>query len=276
MDQVMQDLQNTDSMVIDVRLNEGGVDSFGYEIASRFFDRKRKVFDKKARSGNNYVNHVEIFQKRPNVNYVKPVYVLTSAITASAAETFTQTMRTLPYVRVVGEASNGIFSDRLSKTLPNGWQVSLSNEVFLDENGESHEYVGIVPDRSALMMDIGARKHRQDAALEVALQMAENTKPAACEYEVKYRWRNYFLALVRITNVSSNTMNGWEVSWDYDDASNVLFYWNTNLRYDGSYYNASHTYRNKRIEPSKDVTFGVFGTHDGSTSQPELESEICN
>ena len=58
--------------------------------------------------------------------------------TASATEIFYMTMSTLPYVTLVGENSNVIYSDILSKSLPNGWEIRLSNEVHTDYLGVDH------------------------------------------------------------------------------------------------------------------------------------------
>ena len=55
-------------------------------------------------------------------------------------------MRVLPNVTLVGEATMGILSDNLYKDLPNGWEISLSNEIYLDPQGELYEDIGIPPD----------------------------------------------------------------------------------------------------------------------------------
>jgi C-terminal processing protease CtpA/Prc len=78
--------------------------------------------------------------------YRKPVYLLTSEFTCSAAETFTMMMRTLPNVNQVGQRTQGIFSDGLAKLLPNGWIFSLSNEIYRDAWGISYETHGLPPD----------------------------------------------------------------------------------------------------------------------------------
>jgi carboxyl-terminal processing protease len=54
-------------------------------------------------------------------------------------------MRALPNVTHVGETTDGSFSDQLSKQLPNGWRLTLSNEVYLDSQGIAWEGRGILP-----------------------------------------------------------------------------------------------------------------------------------
>ena len=114
LDRVMADLSDTDAIIIDIRTNGGGFDALGLEIAGRFFDQRRLVFRNKARKGDGYNEEVEIYQGPTVENpYTKPNYLLTSGETGSAAETFTIAMRSLPYVTLVGETTEGILSDVL-------------------------------------------------------------------------------------------------------------------------------------------------------------------
>jgi C-terminal processing protease CtpA/Prc len=79
-------------------------------------------------------------------SYQKKVYLLMSPYTASAAEIFA--LGTLNYQNIerIGTNSAGIFSEILWKKLPNGWEYSLSNEVYLDSDGNSYEEAGIPVD----------------------------------------------------------------------------------------------------------------------------------
>jgi carboxyl-terminal processing protease len=70
---------------------------------------------------------------------------MTSNVTVSAAEILTLAMRALPNVTHVGETTRGSLSDMLAKRLPNGWSVTLSNEVYLDAHGKGWEGAGIAP-----------------------------------------------------------------------------------------------------------------------------------
>jgi carboxyl-terminal processing protease len=70
---------------------------------------------------------------------------MTSNVTVSAAEIFTMAMRALPNVTHVGQTTRGSLSDVLTKRLPNGWTVTLSNEVYLDAAGKAWEGLGIPP-----------------------------------------------------------------------------------------------------------------------------------
>lgn len=171
LDLVMADLSGADAIIIDIRLNGGGADALALEIAGRFFDQRRLVFQKKARKGDGYSEKVDIYHE-PTVDkpYNKPIYLLTSGETSSAAEIFTITMRNLPYVTLVGETTEGILSDQLEPTLPNGWELSLSNEVYTAADGEEFESIGIPPTITALFLDPDYTANQRDSALEAVLQ----------------------------------------------------------------------------------------------------------
>jgi len=49
----------------------------------------------------------------------------------------------LPHVTLIGERSRGVLSDMLLKQLPNGWAVSMSNEIYRAAAGNVYEGVGI-------------------------------------------------------------------------------------------------------------------------------------
>ena len=85
--------------------------------------------------------------------------MLTSNVTVSAAEIFTMAMRALSNVTHAGQATRGALSDELTKRLPNGWRVTLSNEIYLDAAGKAWEGAGVPP-----KLAIPVFKETEDAA----------------------------------------------------------------------------------------------------------------
>jgi C-terminal processing protease CtpA/Prc len=112
-----------------------------------------------------------VFQ-RPTGSYAftKPTVVLTSIVTSSAAEVFTLFMRQLPQVKTLGETTNGIFSTALPKELPNGWLLTLSNEVASDAGGRVYEKTGIPASIEAPFPDKAHREAGIDPGIEKALE----------------------------------------------------------------------------------------------------------
>ena len=140
------DLKSTECCIIDVRFNSGGFDKAGLDVLSFFTDRRTVAYTKKARTGNGFTRKQTLYlEPRPD-NYTNPVYILTSFQTASAAETFVLASKNLRHIQRIGSSTAGVFSDVLTKRLPNGWEYGLSNEVYESPDGTSYEMYGISPD----------------------------------------------------------------------------------------------------------------------------------
>ncbi|GAB5534979.1 MAG: S41 family peptidase [Rubricoccaceae bacterium] len=145
MTQALTDLADTDALVIDLVLNRGGYDDVSISIASRFANQPAPGPTMYAFGAEADTRQSFIVEPASGIRYLKPVTLLTSELTVSAAETFTLQMRALPNVTHVGEPTTGSLSGALVRPLPNGWVLELSNEVFLDTNGELWEGRGIPP-----------------------------------------------------------------------------------------------------------------------------------
>ncbi len=150
LDEAINELADTDAMIIDVSFNGGGSDFFSMEIASHFADQRRLGFSKWPATEKQF--HQDRFvAPRTEVDqqgamYLKPVYLVTNDLTASAAEIFIMCMRAFPQVKTVGLYTEGALSDILPKSLPNGWELGLSNEIYTDHEGKCHEGPGVPPD----------------------------------------------------------------------------------------------------------------------------------
>lgn len=146
MDQVMADLMGTSAMVIDVRFNGGGQDLVGLEILRRFNAERKQVATKKAESNGRPTKAYPIFLEASTTPYLKPVYLLTSQQSASATDFMALSAQALPLVKRVGSRTAGAVSDALPKQLPNGWEFSLSNEIYEDNLGKCYENIGVPVD----------------------------------------------------------------------------------------------------------------------------------
>ncbi len=133
-------------MIIDVRFNQGGFDKVSSDIASRFTNQEHIAFSKKARLGDSFTeDQIISLSPKGDFQFNQDIVLLTSPLTASAAEIFALYLKDLPYVTIVGENTNGGFSDILTHALPNGAIIGLSNEIYSDMNGVVYEGIGVGP-----------------------------------------------------------------------------------------------------------------------------------
>ena len=146
MDRVMNDLQNTESILLDIRFNGGGQDAVSREILRRFNDQQKQIATKKAIHKTGFTPTQSIYMAPATTPYLKPVYLLTSQQTASAADFMALASFEIPHLKRIGSHSSGALSDALEKHLPNGWYFTTSNEMYLDNNGIYYESRGIPVD----------------------------------------------------------------------------------------------------------------------------------
>jgi carboxyl-terminal processing protease len=146
MDRVMDDLAQYDCIIIDVRFNGGGQDGVSLEILKRFNDRRRRIATHKAKLGAGFTPMQPIYLESSDKAYTKPIFILTSRQSASATDLFALATLEFSHVKRIGSKTNGAISTALEKRLPNGWYFSISNEMFLDNNGLCYENIGVPVD----------------------------------------------------------------------------------------------------------------------------------
>lgn len=168
----MNYLQNKSALIIDVRFNFGGYDSNSRILGNRLVTEETPVYTKQAREGSylDFIEPVTSFSLSPEgTQFVdKPIVVLTSSGTISAADVFAMLAKEIPCVTVIGEPSYGIFSDNFDKMLPNGWYFGISPERYLDLEGNNWEQQGIQPDIEVIG-SIPQFQQNVDNILEVAI-----------------------------------------------------------------------------------------------------------
>ncbi|WP_234734587.1 S41 family peptidase [Tellurirhabdus bombi] len=174
LDIVLDYLKDTKALVLDIRDHWGGRDEIGQYVAGRFADKTYLYLKSRKRSGPKHTDFTpwqEWYLKPTGKSqYTKPIILLTSDNTASAAETFTMAMKRLPYLKQVGLTTPGAISDKATREMPNGWQFTLSIGEYLDHNGLSWEGKGLAPDVSIANTDEDLMKGK-DPQLDKALQL---------------------------------------------------------------------------------------------------------
>ncbi|MGA3287707.1 MAG: S41 family peptidase [Bacteroidota bacterium] len=149
-DDILSQWKNMKGIIIDVRWNGGGEMFDAQAVANRFADQSRvcSYYCQKIGPGKDDFSSWKSISIEPKGPYqfLKPVVVLTSRATMSAAEFFVGAMQVLPHVTIVGDTTGGGFGDPVLRELPNGWTYRLSTTIGADAQGRIIEGVGIFPD----------------------------------------------------------------------------------------------------------------------------------
>lgn len=149
MDQILQELSHTKSIVIDIRGDYGGHDAIAQYMAGNFTTESKLYMITRKKNGpghDDFTKPVHWFaEPRGHFIYTKPLILLTSRFTQSAGETFTLAMKEFDHVKVMGDTTAGGYSDNPTMELPNGWMVSLSIGDYRAADGKSYEGVGTAP-----------------------------------------------------------------------------------------------------------------------------------
>jgi len=148
-DGIVQQYNNKDGIIIDVRGNGGGNGANALTIASRFADKRYLYYKQRYKTGpakNDFSDWVNFFvDPQGKVQFTKPVVVLMSRCTFSAAELFVCAMNVLPNVTLVGDTTAGGIGDPVYRELLNGWSYRLSTSIGAMADGYIIDGKGISP-----------------------------------------------------------------------------------------------------------------------------------
>lgn len=142
MDKVLKDLNETSSIIIDLRFNGGGYETVSLKLLSYFIKDEKHIFSVKTKTSNGFTP-VQKYYIKPFKKSEKKIYLLTSPFSSSSTEIFVLGSLSFNNFERLGSKTNGIFSELLWKQLPNGWEYSLSNEVYMDTKDKTYEGDGI-------------------------------------------------------------------------------------------------------------------------------------
>jgi hypothetical protein len=170
----LRQLAGCQVLLLDLRDNGGG--HSGYELAGHFTRERRLVNYKALRQPGGYEQFgtEQAFYVNPTTGprFLGPLVVLTSDQTASAAEDLTISLARRPRTTLVGTATKGMLSDMHSIRLPNGLDVTLSNQRYTTPDGQVLEDTGVQP-TVAVENTLAELQQQHDAVLQRALSEAQ-------------------------------------------------------------------------------------------------------
>jgi len=144
LNQIFKEFESLEGMIVDVRFNIGGDTSFTNNMVGRFLEERVLGNYKQNRKKGSFSKlKPNYFGPRGKYRFAnKPVAVLLNDQTVSAADEFTMVMGSLDNVTLIGERSNGSYSNMTPKTLSNGWVTTLSYQRYLSVDKKNYEGFG--------------------------------------------------------------------------------------------------------------------------------------
>lgn len=143
LNKIFKSFEGLSSIIIDIRLNPGGTDGFSKKVAGKLTKKQVISYYKQTRENGKFGQlHTHYIKPAGKYPFLKPVYLLTNEKSISAADVMALMMAELENVTIIGENSNGSYSDIYAKKLPNKWVVTLSNQRYLTTTNKNHEGTG--------------------------------------------------------------------------------------------------------------------------------------
>jgi C-terminal processing protease CtpA/Prc len=174
-------IAQTNGLIIDLRENGGGSSSNGYEILSMLTNKpfqtsREKMLDYKPayRAWGNTPGWFnipsELWPSDPAHYFAKPVVVLTSAATYSAAEDFVVAFDAMHRGTLVGETTGGSTGQPLIFQLPGGGGARICTKDDAYPDGRIFEGIG-VPPQVKVSPTVSDIRQGRDTALERAIEI---------------------------------------------------------------------------------------------------------
>lgn len=141
----LQLLANTDALIIDLRENGGGAPQMVGYLSSAFVRKDADIFN--TFRGRDRTMSEAPLDWYPQPRLDTPLYLLTSARTASAAEAFAYTLQSAKRAIVVGETSMGAANPGGEVDAGNGFSIFISFATPINPlTGTNWEARGVTPD----------------------------------------------------------------------------------------------------------------------------------
>ncbi|MEM6525569.1 MAG: S41 family peptidase [Bacteroidota bacterium] len=143
---IISSLTNKKALIIDISFNFGGYDATALTVASYLtdvptFSHTCQVYN----NGEFYDEDSVSIHPNDSLTFTKPVYVLMTDISRSAAEGFAMMTGAIQNVKLVGTPTLGTLSGMLGKSV-GSYYTTYSNQRLVSPDGKYYEVVGVQPD----------------------------------------------------------------------------------------------------------------------------------
>jgi carboxyl-terminal processing protease len=178
-DAALAALKGMQSIVIDVRNNDGGLLDNATGIASRFAQKRTVAAYVRYRNGPAHTDFTKYIEQQVlpagPYQFTGDIYLLTSRNTVSAAELFVMCMHSLGHTTVVGDTTAGETGSPFARELQNGWTYQFPESIEYTLAGNAFEDIGLAPD-VAVKNTNPQIQQRIDAQLQRAITLASQPK----------------------------------------------------------------------------------------------------
>ncbi|MFC6100252.1 S41 family peptidase [Olivibacter domesticus] len=183
-----ENISKANAIIFDIRNNGGGSSSVGWNILSYLIQKPFPIhswytreYRPSFRAWNNiqqvYGGKSKLYPKE-KFFYHKPVVVLTSARTFSAAEDFAAAFKSLHRGQIIGSATGGSSGQPLVISLPGNGTARICTKRDMLANGEDFVGKGVQPDKKVVPTIEDVRKG-VDTVLEEAIKQLLSPKHGA-------------------------------------------------------------------------------------------------
>lgn len=159
LDEMVHSFADVKGLILDIRINGGGSPAYLEALIGRLIQARQLVGFGRSRISKPKQEYTPwtAYYVAPEgkKQLIKPTVLLISGATISAGDHCALYLKELPYVKLIGENSNGIFSPMFGRQLPNGWQLALSNGQTVSAKRVSYEAKGVP-------VDVAVTHHRSE------------------------------------------------------------------------------------------------------------------
>jgi hypothetical protein len=151
LNEIFKSFEGMQAIIIDVRTNMGGDDTFADKVVGRLTNTKILGHYRQEKKDKDVFGRLipKYISPSGTNRFLKKVYLITDDKTVSAADVLALDMAQLPNVTLIGDDTNGSFSDIYSDRLPNGWGIEMSNQRYLSPTMINYEGKGVAVDIKA-------------------------------------------------------------------------------------------------------------------------------
>lgn len=178
------EISKADAIILDVRNNGGGNSNVGYRVLSTLTDKPLQTsswFTRDYRPAHRAWGNPEArfgtgnnqYPADGKMLYTKPVVVLTSPRTYSAAEDFAVAFDVMDRGKLMGEATGGSTGQPLMFNLPGGGVARVCTKRDSYPDGREFVGVGVLPD-VAVRPTIEDLRNGKDSVLEAAVKLVKS------------------------------------------------------------------------------------------------------